>query len=145
MAGEAFRRSREALIELMAARKLEEKRRRDLEAQFAIWEARARNAQQLGKREAAKEALNRCNEIADENAAALVQIEKLDDEIALAEAQLKQVAVAEERSVDTEALLASLEGAAGTGDRDRRRLEELEQKQSVEDELARLKERLNLD
>lgn len=126
----------------MAARKLEEKRRTELAREFAAWEERARQAQERGDRDAARKALARCDEIADADASAKVQIRKIDEELRLAEKQLKEIAVKGEQRVDPDALLASLERATGPVDPQKREMEEIEKRHSVEEELSRLKERL---
>lgn len=142
VAGEAFKKSREAVVELIAARKLEEKRRTELKAEFERWEARAREAEAAGDSVRAAEALARCEEIADRDAAAKAQILRLQKEIALAEAQLRKVAVQESRSVDAEALLRSLEAATGPADPEKRKLDKIAEDARVEEELERLKRTL---
>lgn len=126
-------------MELIAARKLEEKRREELRQRFEEWERRAREAQEAGERERARQALSRCDEIADADAAAKAQILRLQKEIALAEAQLRKAAVWEDRTVNAEALLASLEAAIGPADPEKRAMQKLEEEAKVETELQRLK------
>ncbi len=142
VAGEAFKKSREAVIELIAARKLEEKRRAELKADFEQWETRAREAEAAGDLPRAEEALRRCEEIADQDAAAKAAILRLRKEIALAEAQLRKVAVHESRSVNAEALLRSLEAATGPADPEKQSLQKLAEDARVEEELERLKRAL---
>ena len=127
------------MVDLIAARKLEEKRREELRQQFQEWERRAREAQSAGDVERARQALARCDEIADADAAAKAQILRLQKEIALAEAQLRKAAVREDRTVNAEALLASLEAATGPADPEKRAMDKLEEEAKVEAELERLK------
>jgi phage shock protein A len=142
VAGEAFKKSREAAVELIAARKLEEKRRKELRAEFDRWEARVREAEARGDSAATAEAMGRCEEIADRDAAAKAQIFRLQKELALAEAQLRTAAVRESMSVDADALLSSLEAATGAADPEKREIEKLDQEARVEQELERLKRAL---
>lgn len=142
VADEAFKQSKGALVELIAARKLEEKRRKELRDAFERWEGRAREAEAAGDRERAHSALARCDEIAEADAAAKAQILRLEKEIALSEAQVRRMAVRGDRSVDAEALLASLEAATGPADPERRAMEKLEEDERVEAELRRLKDLL---
>jgi phage shock protein A len=143
VAGEAFKQSKEAVAELIAARKLEEKRRRELRERFDQWERRAREAEAAGEHERARQALSRCDELAEADAASKAQILRLQKEISLAEAQLRKIAVREERSIDAEALLASLEAATGPADPQKRKMEKLQEDEKVEAELKRLKDLLN--
>jgi len=143
VAGEAFKKSREAVVELIAARKLEEQKRKQLQEEFSRWEQRAREAEAAGRKEDAVKAVDRCTEISDADAAAKAHILRLEKEIAAAEEQLRNAAVKESRSVNAEALLASLERVVGPTDSEGKALEKLSQDRSVDEELERLRRRLS--
>lgn len=142
VAGEGFKKSKEGVVQLIAARKLEEKRRKELKAEFERWEARAREAQAAGDQRRAAEAMTRCEEIADRDAATKAQILRLQKEITLSESQLRKAAVRESMSVDPKTLLASLEAATGPVDPQKREMEKLAEDDRVEKELERLKRAL---
>ena len=141
--GEAFKKSREALVGLISARKLEERRRKELLKEFERWENRAKEAESSGDLERARGALAKCSEIAEQDAAAKAQILRLNQEIEKGEKQLRDVAVRESRSVNAEALLASLEAATGEAvDPEKKKLDALSSDAAIDEELSRLKERL---
>lgn len=145
VAGEAFKKSREAVVELIAARKLEEQKRKQLQEEFSRWEQRALEAEAAGRHEDASQAVERCTEISEADAAAKAHILRLEKEIAAAEEQLRDTAVKESRSVNAEALLASLEKVVGPSDSKGKALEKLSQERLVDEELERLKRRLAED
>lgn len=142
VATEAYKKTREALIELVGERKLQERRRRELADAFSRWEKRAAEAQQRGDRSAAAAAVARCEEIGDQDAEARVAIGRLDKEIHATEAQLREIGVRESRSVDAEELLSALENAAGPRDPEKEELSRLERDESVDAELERLRKRI---
>ena len=84
----------------------------------------------------------RCEEIGEKDATLKADILRLKKEIEATESQLRKVTLRESMNVDAEALLASLEAVTGPRDPETRALEELEQRRSVDEELQKLKERL---
>jgi phage shock protein A len=136
--------AKQALFKYLTARQQAERARAALGPERERWRTRANLAREKGAADLAAAANDEIQRLEEKEAALAAEIAQIDGEIASLRAE-QNVARAQERSVDPDALEAALQNSLGRGTEDAeqtRRLQELEKLQreaEAETALAALK------
>ena len=127
--------ARSYVLEYLKALQEIRRQKKKKQDEFATWERRARLAKENERSDLQSEALARCRELADEFDSLSEQERSLQQDV---DGLKRKLATHVETSVNTDALLQSIEGVVGDSHETDRAVSNLE----VEDELEALKQQV---
>ncbi|HUX50448.1 MAG TPA: hypothetical protein VMW73_06600 [Spirochaetia bacterium] len=131
--------AREFVLQHIIALKSLQKERLSVVADLELWSGRAALAAQKGREDLKEQALLRCRDISEKEAALAEEERKLAFDVSEMKRQLEVMKHQPVPTIDADLLLAQLEQVVGEADMTRTRFRELETDQALE-ELKRKKE-----
>jgi len=131
--------AREFVLQHIIALKSLQKERLSVVAELELWSGRATLAAQKGREDLKDQALLKCREISEKEAALAEEERKLAIDVSEMKRQLEVMKHQQVPTVDADLLLAQLEQVVGETDMTRMRFREVEADQALE-ELKRKKE-----
>jgi len=131
--------AREFVLQHIIALKSLQKERLSVVADLELWSGRAALAAQKGREDLKEQALLRCRDISEKEAALAEEERKLAFDVSEMKRQLEVMKHQPVPTIDVDLLLAQLEQVVGEADMTRTRFRELETDQALE-ELKRKKE-----